>query len=156
MMRINIIIMLLALAGCGEDFKRHLSQFSEVEAGMKSVRFETLKTSWLIYCGGIDSEAGVEFENSKEIFNKNEIINDLIDKAVISNGVYLYSKIKDDFYAVASIPHDRFPVNEIYLMVNGKFEKNGKVAYMQSGISIRKYEKFAKLVIANVVQEKCQ
>lgn len=108
-----------------------------------------------VYCGELSSEIGIEFENSLAVFEQNEMIDEWKPQSKIPRGIYLYSKIDDAVYVVASIPHNQFPVNEIYLMVNGKFTRNEEFTYMSTGIGINEYERFAELIRTGVIEEKC-
>lgn len=155
MKQIAIILMFMLLIGCGDDYGRHLSQFSNVDTGMKRINVKLSNSSWPAYCGNSESQAGTEFNNSTEIFARQEIVNDLRGRTQISKGVYLYSKIGSDVFVVASIPHDRFPISEIYLMINGKFKKEDKVLYFKTGIGIQEYDELVKLIGEGAIQRKC-
>ena len=153
--KITILLLSAVLIGCGENYERYLSQFGSADSGMKEVRFKLSNGSWPAYCGDAGSEAGFEFINSGGIFSQEEMVHKWRGKTQVSKGVHLYSKIENNVFFVASIPHNRFPVSEIYLMINGKVSKEDSVLYLKGAIGIQEYDEFVKLIGEGVVQSKC-
>jgi len=155
MSKFYLFATILFLFGCSEDDQMNLSQFEAVNSDMKELSLSFLDRTLPIYCGNKDTEAGKGYLRSKKYFIEPELRNKLEGKTTLDKGVYLYSVIDNKIIAIASVPHNNYPIDDLHLIIRGFVQSNGKEVYFQTGIGINEYSDFADLIEKNIIQEKC-
>ena len=148
-------LLCLFITGCSEDFKRFQSQFGVVATKMKYIELEMSSRTLPLYCGDENSEAALHFNDRLSLYSTPQLKDEFNEKAELSRGVYLYSKIGEGIYAIASIPHDRFPTSELFLIITGKVNLNNEVRYIETGMNVKYFEEFSRLVENHTIQKAC-